>query len=96
MVVIIRGYFYKSNWWIYKFLFKRPSFLSIEHCAGTGRGLGDADPYAGIPGGAGELHGSDPAAVAARRHAAQHPEDTSVQQLRRSGGRRRKIPTQVT
>ncbi len=77
-------------------LVKWDPVLDIEHCAGTGRRLGDADPYAGVPGGAGELHGGDPAAVATRRHAPQHPEDPVVQQLRRSSGGRRKIPTQVT
>ena len=54
------------------------------NCAGTGRGLGDAVPDAGVPGGAGELYGSDPAAVATGRHAPQHPTDLVVQQLRRT------------
>ncbi len=76
-------------------LVKWDPVLAIVHCAGTGRRLGDADPYAGIPGGAGELHGGDPA-VATRRHAPQHPKDPVVQQLRWSSGGGRKIPTQVT
>ncbi len=65
-------------------------------CAGTGRGLGDADPDARVPGSAGKLYGGDPTAVATGRHPPQHPKDLAVQQLRWPGGRRRKIPTQVT
>ncbi len=67
-------------------LVKRDPVLAVVHCAGTGRRLGDADPYAGIPGSAGKLHGGDPAAVATGRHAPQHPKDPVVQQLRRSSG----------
>jgi hypothetical protein len=56
---------------------------------GFGRRLGDAQQDDGVPGSTRELLGGHAQVVAVGRHAAQHPQDTALQQLRGADWRRR-------